>query len=98
MLEDQLRHFPKRTANGVSGDVYLLLASLDGVRVEGASLEVGEPQLGWGGLVAVGGAQDDLHLQMADALTSLSASMVRCTIHDNYDFLSPNDTILLREY
>ena len=84
--------------NGVRSVVYLLLSSLDGVRVEGASFEVGEPQLGWSSLVAVGGAQDDLHLQMADALTSLSTSMVRRAIHHDYDSFPPDDPILLREY
>ena len=76
MLEDQLRHFPKRTVNGVRSVVYLLLSSLDGVRVEGASFEVGEPQLGWSSLVAVRGAKDDFHVQVADALTSFGTSMV----------------------
>ena len=82
----------------VRGEKYLLLASLDGIRVEGASLEVGEPQLGWSSLVAVGGAQYDFHLQMAYALTSLSASVVRSTVHDDHHSLPPYDTILLREY
>ena len=76
MLEDQLRYLPKLTVNRVRGEEYLLLASLDGLRVEGASLEVGEPQLGWSSLVAVGGAQNDFHLQMADTLTGFSTSVV----------------------
>ena len=97
MLEVQLRYLPKLTVNRVRGDEYLLLASLDGLRVEGASLEVGEPQLGWSSLVAVGGAQNDFHLQMADALTSFSASVVRSTVHDDHYSLPPYDTILLRE-
>ena len=76
MLIDELRDFPKSTAKGVSGDGYLLLACLDRIRVERASFEVGKPQLGWSSLVAVRGAKDDFHVQVADALTSFGTSMI----------------------
>ena len=76
MLVDELRDLPKSTAKGVSGDGYLLLACLDRIRVERASFEVGKPQLGWSSLVAVRGAKDDFHVQMADTLTSFGTSMV----------------------
>ena len=56
LLKDELRYLPKSTVEGVSGDEYLLFACLDRIRVELASFEVGEPQLGWSSLVTVRGA------------------------------------------
>ena len=82
----------------VKNNLYLLLSRLDRIRVERASFEVGKPQLGWSSLVAVGSAQDDFHLQMADALTGFSTSVIRCTIHHYDDSLPPYDAILLRQY
>ena len=76
MLVDKPRNLPKSTAKNVSSDEYLLLACFDRIRVQLTSFEVGEPQLGWSSLVTVRGAKDDFHLQVADALTSFSTSMV----------------------
>ena len=62
MFVDEPRNLLKSTVKDVSRDEYLLLASLDRIRVELTSFEVGKPQFGWSSLVTIRGAQNDVHV------------------------------------
>ena len=80
---NQLSYFFERT-----------LARLDLLRVERPALEVGEPELGRRGLIAVGRAQHHLHAQMLDAPAGLRAPVVRRPVQDHDDLLAPPGPVL----
>ena len=95
LFVDELRYFLERTKTNQNISEHLLFPSLDGIRIERPSFEMREPQLGRGRLVAIRCTQYHLHIQVTDTLACLCTSVVRCTIHNNDDLLSPHSTILL---
>ena len=65
---------------------HLPLPSLDVVRIKVSTLKVGDPSLRRSCRVTIWGTQDDLHVQVIDAGSSLEALMVRSSVH-KYNYL-----------
>ena len=89
--------FLEGTTKGYQHEQYLPLPCLDVVLVESALLEVSEPQLSWSCLIRVGSAQHHLDAKVLNALPCLSRSMVRCSVQQHHDLLSPAHSVPLRE-
>ena len=77
--------------------MYLPLARLDSSCVEVPLLEVGKPELGGGSRITVWGTDHHFDLQVSDARPGLSTAVVRGTIHEEHDVLTPGVSKLLAD-
>ena len=89
VLVDQFYDLDKLATENQRYSSYLPFASLDAFRVEVPLLEMCKTCFGGGGLIRVRGTQNDLNPEVTNAFSRCCTSMVRGSVHEKHDFISP---------
>ena len=89
VLVDQFYDLDKLATGNQFYSSYLPFASLDAFRVEVPLLEMCKPCFGGGGRIRVRGTQNDLNPEVTNACSRRGTSMVRGSVREKHDFISP---------